>query len=319
MAETCCFLGMDEAGYGPNLGPLLLAVTEWQTPESAATFDFPAALAPVVSLEGHDNGRKLHFADSKQVFVGKHGFASLERSALALLQISGKQVRTFHELWSALTGDKDGWVSQLAPWYHDDLLLPVVAEPNQINELSGKLRDRMNRVGVALSSVLGDVVVEERFNQLATAGGSNKSLALSRLAFGLLKRVWRDDKLRPTLFVGDKHGGRNRYDELLSEILDGEFVLRLEESRTVSRYRIGNTELRFQMQGEQFLPVACASIVAKYVRELAMDQFNLYWSRHCPEVKATRGYPGDARRFRTDIEPAVKTLRISENILWRLL
>jgi len=310
---------MDEAGYGPNLGPLLLTVTCWQVPGLATEFDFPAALTPIVSTQGTDNGQRLHIADSKQVFVGKQGFASLERSALALLRAAGVPVQSFHQLWNHLTGNADGHIAKCAPWYHDDLLLPVVADAGHIDQLSGLLIERMNQTGVTLCSLQGDVVVEERFNQLATAIGSNKSLALSRLALALLKRVWQDDGTCPTLFVGDKHGGRNRYDELLAEIADGLFITRLEEGRVISRYRIGNTELRFQMKGEQHLPVACASIIAKYVRELAMDQFNLFWGKQCDGVKPTRGYPVDAKRFRMAIEPAMKQLEIDESLLWRKL
>ncbi|WP_437191957.1 hypothetical protein [Planctomicrobium sp. SH527] len=317
--ERGCFLGMDEAGYGPNLGPLLLGVTKWDTPGCPTKFDFYQALAPVVSAVGHANGTQLHLADSKVVFTGKHGFASLERSALALLKTLGHSVGSFHELWKVLTGGNDSRfdAKMLAPWYHDDLALPVVASRQQVDDLAGKLQQRMEITGTQLRAIRCDVVVEERFNVLATAIGSNKSLALSRLAFQLLKSVWEAELPVKTVFVGDKHGGRNRYDELISEILDGRMILRLEESQAISRYRVGTTELRFQMKGESHLPVACASILAKYVRELAMDQFNAYWTKSIPDLKPTRGYPLDAKRFRKEIELARSRLNISDHLLWR--
>lgn len=50
----------------------------------------------------------------------------------------------------------------------------------------------------------------------------------------------------------------------------------------------------------EHLPVALASMIAKYVRELAMHRFNRYWSKRMPELKPTAGYTLDARRWLAD-------------------
>jgi len=317
MTAAGTFIGMDEAGYGPNLGPLLLAATCWNTPEPPDRFDFQSALSPAVSATGPDGGRCLHIADSKKVNVGKQGFASLERSALSLIQVAGGPVHSFHELWNWLAGMRSVPAAPLAPWYEADRVLPVSSSGQQIDELSGALQFRMEQTGLSLTAVRGEIVVEQRFNRAALADGSNKALALSRFAFGLLKQVWNPASSVPTLIVADKHGGRNRYDELLSEILDGEYIGRLEEGQLISRYRVGASELRFQVNGEQHFPVACASVIAKYVRELAMQQFNDFWRGRCPGVKPTLGYPVDAKRFRAAILPEWTALQLEDEILWR--
>ncbi|WP_092054355.1 hypothetical protein [Planctomicrobium piriforme] len=318
LSEQGCFIGMDEAGYGPNLGPLLITVTKWRTPECPTQCEFYKALQPVVSANNHFEGKRLHLADSKVVFTGKDGFASLERSALALLGCVGEEIDSFQKLWSCLTRHAMSAVPEkLPPWYHADISLPVAASREQVRDLTGRLQQRLQQAGLHLAEIHSDVVIEPRFNRLTLADGSNKSLALTRLAFALLRRAWCPDAPGRTLFVGDKHGGRNRYDELLSEFLDGHLIFRMEEGQTLSRYRVGGTELRFQVQGEQHLPVACASIISKYVRELAMDLFNAYWAQHCPELKPTRGYPNDAKRFRAAIEPMRLQLGIEEHVLWR--
>jgi len=121
----------------------------------------------------------------------------------------------------------------------------------------------------------------------------------------------------PVLIVADKHGGRNCYDRHLQEIADGAMIFRLREGRDESRYRIGSSELRFQAGGESHLPVALASIVSKYVRELSMELFNRFWAEHVPGVKPTKGYPVDARRFRVDIAEAQRRLNIPDTVLWR--
>lgn len=307
------FIGMDEAGYGPNLGPLVIAVTRWRTPAAPHQCEFYRLLSQIVSAKDTQRGQCLHLADSKLVNVGKNGFRSLETSALALLSCLGWKLDRSEDLWGLL---QCGSVPA-PPWYAEPFALPMLASVSQIRTLSKQLQDCMARADIELLGVSADLVAEDRFNDLVDANG-NKGLTLSRLAFGLLRSCWDPQGSQPTIFVGDKHGGRNRYDELLSEVLDGELIFRLEEGQQLSRYRIGASELRFQVGGEEHLPVACASIVAKYLRELAMRQFNQFWSRHCPDVKGTLGYPSDARRFREAVESRRLELEIADRLFWRV-
>lgn len=314
------FIGMDEAGYGPNLGPLLIAATRWKTPVAPQQCDFYQLLADAVAVDGTAEGQKLHIADSKLVNMGRNGFHSLETSALALLHCLGWEVRSFHHLWEKLTGMTaavDASSLPTAPWYAEELFLPVVAPLEQVCMLAERLTRSLLNTGIELLDVRADLIAEERFNQLVVTNGDNKGLALSRSTFRLLRTTWFPEEESPTLVVGDKHGGRNRYDELLSEVLDGEMIFRIEEGQSHSRYRVQRSELRFQVGGEVHLPVACASIIAKYMRELSMKQFNRFWSRHCPEVKATLGYPNDARRFRHAVEEIRLQLGIAETLFWR--
>jgi len=326
------FIGMDEAGYGPNLGPLLIVMTCWKTPGTPQTCDFYRLLRQSVSPTGAKQKNKLHIADSKLVNVGKEGFRSLEISALALLKSLGLETSDFHTLCDALTSNVRGSgcnsdhlpaggslaIRNSAPWYADNLELPVTDCLEQAHRLAGQFSLCMQSSGVELIDIQADLVVEQRYNQLVERNLNNKGLTLSRLAFRLLRANWSPANPRPALIVGDKHGGRNRYDELLSEVLDQEMILRIEEGQQISRYRIGHSELRFQVGGEAHLPVACASMIAKYLRELSMRLFNRYWSQHCPDVKPTLGYPNDARRFREQVEAVRRHLDIADHLFWRI-
>ena len=93
------------------------------------------------------------------------------------------------------------------------------------------------------------------------------------------------------------------------------------ESRAQSLYRWGppsrRVAFRFVAKGEGFLPSALASMVAKYLRELAMKAFNAFWQQRVPGVKPTAGYPVDARRFLTDIDGACRDLKIATGQIWR--
>ena len=117
--------------------------------------------------------------------------------------------------------------------------------------------------------------------------------------------------------VCDKHGGRNRYDDFISEAFDDEFVFRLTESGSRSDYRCGNMEFCFRTRAEELLPVALASMVSKYLREIVMEQFNRFWQHHCPQLKPTKGYPVDAARFWSDIEATAERLEIARSRIWR--
>jgi ribonuclease HII len=51
------------------------------------------------------------------------------------------------------------------------------------------------------------------------------------------------------------------------------------------------------------LPVAAASMLAKYTREALMHRFNKFWQSHNPTLKPTAGYYTDGMRFLEDIRP----------------
>jgi ribonuclease HII len=117
--------------------------------------------------------------------------------------------------------------------------------------------------------------------------------------------------------VCDKHGGRNRYDGLIADHFDDQFVFRLEESRDRSRYRMGDMEFCFRTRAEELMPVALASMVAKYLRETFMTQFNRWWAEQVPGLKPTQGYPVDAKRFREDIAARIQELNLDDAAFWR--
>ena len=307
------FLGLDEAGYGPNLGPLVISVTRWSLPSPAAAFDFYAVLAGAVSAEPVRCGTRLQIADSKQVYSSSQGLSALETSALALLRQLGHAVESLHGLWQALCGQLP---EDLEPWFTDDLPLPLSADVAAIDRLAGTLACALAAAGATVEALASDIVQTERFNTL-TLRHDSKGAALSHLTLGLLARHWSPEYEGEALVVLDKHGGRNQYGNLLLAAFPDVFPHCLAEARECSRYRLGRHECRFQTKAEAHLPVAAASILSKYAREVAMEAFNRFWRRHNPELKTTKGYPEDAARFRKDVQTIQKRLKISDNVFWR--
>src|SRR5439155_393047 len=86
--------------------------------------------------------------------------------------------------------------------------------------------------------------------------------------------------------IADKHGGRNRYQDFLPPVVDDEFIVCKAEGMDCSRYRVRNVESSFETKAERHFPVGLASMVSKYVRELAMILFNRYWAELLPGYRA---------------------------------
>lgn len=348
-------IGMDEAGYGPNLGPLVLTATVWEVPGRwPKKTDFWSTFAPVAQREvarrqrsgakprgdaagtedcqaaaGADESPpaddRLHIADSKDVYCPATGLGPLERGALAAFGVASRVPSDFDELLDTLWGQSTesaapftGSVGGRDLWFADDVALPLPLSPEgrSAESAAQKWRDVCESSGVRLRAIRSDVVAPRRWNQ-ATRETDNKATALSRLHLQLLRRVWDPDAAAQTMVIADKHGGRNRYAELLTECLDGRMVWCRRESRDSSVYRVGSTEIHFEAKAERHFPVALASMVSKYVRELAMELFNRFWRTHLPELKPTHGYPTDAYRFRQEVAEIQARLEIPDELLWR--
>ena len=58
-------------------------------------------------------------------------------------------------------------------------------------------------------------------------------------------------------------------------------------------------------------------MASKYLRETAMLAFNRFWCAQVPELRPTAGYPLDARRFKTQIEPAQRAMGLDDRMVWR--
>jgi len=85
-------IGVDEAGYGPNLGPLTIAATAWRVaPRAAPRAETPALgetdlyqlLDGAVSRE--PDGARIAIADSKRLYKPGGGLRLLERGVFAAL------------------------------------------------------------------------------------------------------------------------------------------------------------------------------------------------------------------------------------------
>lgn len=309
-------IGLDEAGYGPNLGPLVVAATVWEVPGDPRRFDPWLAFEGVVSRAADTTRCTIHVADSKAVHSAAAGIAAIERSAAAILRLADRRAATLFSQWDVLTGcgDRAGCGE---PWFNgEDLPLPLSPEPEGFVELITRWSERCDAAGCRLVAVACDVVPARRFNEAVIATGT-KGRVLSESTLAVLRRVWDPSADTLALVLCDKHGGRGRYADLLADAFPDHMPLGLEESRHLSRYLVGAGEVRFQARSEEHLPVAAASIVAKYLREACMAAFNRFWLARRPGLKPTAGYPLDAKRFFAEVEADAAALGLHRDAYWR--
>jgi ribonuclease HII len=310
-------IGMDEAGYGPNLGPLVVTATVWQVPGSPKATSFWDEFQGIVVQHSAKQADQIQIADSKVVHDPTKGVGALEKGVLAAWSMLFPPAADLFTLWDQIVSVPRGTIHR-EPWFlKQKVVLPQQSDATAIARCARLWSERSIERGIQLKAVRSDVVLTRRFNDL-TSQLNNKGLALSKISMQLLQSVLPLTAGEPTMVWCDKHGGRNRYDDLLVDIAGDSFISRLDEGPERSRYRIDNLEICFQTKAEAHLPVALSSMVCKYLRESAMDLFNRYWQKEIPDLQATKGYPQDARRFKQQIAETQKRLGIDDLDLWRM-
>ncbi|MBL8797193.1 MAG: hypothetical protein JNM56_25045 [Planctomycetia bacterium] len=306
-------VGIDEAGYGPNLGPFVMSAAALRVSDELANACLWQVLKPFVRRQtGEDDGRLL-IDDSKRVYAT--GLKRLETGVLAacLPAERPEPLADFLERLGALGRDE---LRQEA-WYTGQTVLPLEASPERCTRFREQSADA--RLHWALPRPV--IVCPTQFNDVLERT-QNKGAVLGRCLGQLLHEVLALPDREPMTIHIDKHGGRNFYGPLLQELLGRGQVRAVEEGPRRSVYEVAglNRSLRLTFQpeadGEHFC-VALASMVSKYLREVLMLEFNRFWRRHIPGLKPTAGYPLDAQRFWRAIQPTVATLGLDRRTLWR--
>ena len=314
-------VGTDEAGYGPNLGPLVISASVWHVPGAECEVDLYDVLAAgVCRAEEARAGERLAVGDSKLLYKAQGSLEPLERGVLALLAASGGRPGTWRELCDLLDGGCRDAQAAL-PWLCDyELDLPLAQSPSEVEEATQAFLACAKGANAKCVGIRSRIVHPADFNRI-TAEVGNKSTLLTSQTLDLLAGVLAELPEEPVFVVCDKHGGRNRYAPALQQVFPEYLVEVRGESRGESRYVFGpparRVSVAFRTQAERYLPSALASMTSKYVRELCMRGFNEFWQRHVPGVRRTAGYPVDAKRFKREIAARQTELGIHDELLWR--
>jgi hypothetical protein len=178
--------GIDEAGYGPLLGPLVVGCCAFELP------DIDDSMAPLpclwkrlrklVSKTRSRSGRKIHVNDSKQVYNPSIGLKELERSILTIAQASSIDVSDLAAFISHVAPHVLGDLPQY-PWYEANPQgrFPLENDGTSLRLFSNALRLEMQRAQARCVHLAARIVLERQLNQMIAAT-RNKGSASSRSA-----------------------------------------------------------------------------------------------------------------------------------------
>ncbi|MCE9607449.1 MAG: hypothetical protein K8U03_21390 [Planctomycetia bacterium] len=316
-------IGTDEAGYGPNLGPLVITATLWRVPDGIDDELYEPLKHAVCAVSRKGKAildDRLWLADSKAVYASTGGIEALEFGVLAALAACGLRPADLRGLLREVCG-VDHEAAWRLPWHGEvDVPVPLACLRERVEPAAERFAAGLRSAGVELVAMRSRVVFPEEFNAEVDRHG-NKSTLLTQETLRLVRAMLdRCDEGRVSIAC-DKHGGRNSYAPALQEHVVEGLVQVLRESRTESSYRwteaARSVEISFRPRSETRLPAALASMTSKYVREATMRAWNEFWKRHLPEIRPTAGYPLDAARFRRDIGATARKLKLDKSLWWR--
>ena len=313
------WVGIDEAGYGPNLGPLVMTAVVAEGPDDRPP-DVWGDLASTVTRAGGPSDR-LWVDDSKKVYKAGQGRDRLDSATLATLAATGRGVpKSFGSLVEGLgAGTLDD--VELSPWLDSgDPKYPCLRS-RSMSEWA-LARRPLGGAPWRVVDVRTVVVGPGRFNDGLAADGSKALVHFAAFA-RLLAHLRETTPEGQTVAIrGDKHGGRHFYGDLLAGAFPDAQVHRGPEGPDLSHYEMIGSARRLTLDlapradADDGL-VALASIVSKAVREHWMDVFNAHWLARVPGLRPTAGYPVDAARFRAAIEPLCEARGLARRDWWR--
>jgi len=169
--------GIDEAGYGPLMGPLVVSAVVFRVPDGADLWRLVSG------------GSLVRVLDSKRLYRGRNGFGALEGNLLPFLELLEDPPRSV-EAWVDRLAGRGAAPLSAYPWYRNlDRGLPRVVSRDEVRRGAKAVGQRMASAGVGLCGARVEILAVREFNREVRRCG-NKAAALGRLAADLMGWLW---------------------------------------------------------------------------------------------------------------------------------
>ena len=295
--------GLDECGYGPILGPLIVASSIFLIKEDPETNMWTQLQE---SVGKHKKGLKdrILVCDSKKAYSRQSGFKYLEQTVRAFMsQLLPEKVcfSSILPLLSNMALQIDRY-----PWY-SSVYNSCQPETNRTDFYV--LTENMKHEGIEFIDFRSCCIDVREFNKLIESTG-NKANVVTNSVLKLIQQIISIAifcTVKKIIIYCDRLGGRTYYEEMLKTLPDVEIIDK-EESSKNSKYKLsidkGKRELNIQFEvgaDDKYLPVALASMVAKLIREKILQYMNDYFTKLQPGLRPTAGYWTDGWRWLEDL------------------
>jgi hypothetical protein len=235
------FAGIDEAGYGPMLGPLCVAATIFVLPDhdpSDGAPDLWGRLSKAVCRERKDRRQRIAVDDSKRLKGANNGkphpLKHLERGVLTFAagetHIPAQDVDLFAKLHVPALD---------APWYRSTTALPLAQTADELRIAASKLARVMRDNAVTCAGLHCDAIDAGPFNQHIARTRSKANVNMVT-ALRLVDQIWQRWPCEHPRIILDRHGGRIRYREELQLAWPEASIRILAEGDDLSRYRLSH-------------------------------------------------------------------------------
>ncbi len=282
-------VGIDENGYGPLVGPLVVTGVKVGVLGSD----------PILASEAQGYKFPIPVKDSKDLFKRDiNSYRIGESVALTLLRASGVEVSTLQELVYDIVVEP----LKLSEYDLKDLSLPAFGGfPND------RLLNYLKTCSITIKSILQRVIMANEFNELIKKV-DNKAF----LDFSLFLSI--AERMGTGVFLMGKIGSTTRYGRFFEQL--GVGYKALKETFAFSSYEIeGKKNMHFILNGDKkFLPIMFAGIIGKYIRELLMQALS-YSLGYIDPIPYASGYFHDKKTFEilqklnTDLIPKWRRVR----------
>ncbi len=331
------FIGIDEAGYGPILGPLVIGGVMLRCPCEPTPRYLWKQMPRVIASKPRAKESRLVVCDSKMLSNRPDGLVLLEKAGLVAANLAGLPADDCMSLLTCLDLRVGPYLAD-CPWDGDgDLPLPHACPRDSLTVQTSAVRAASQRAGCTIEAIAATILPPARYNELVQRT-DNKAVVLwsatTWVLNRLLQRAAAIDPAEPVLAVLDRQGGRSDYRPALQRSFEPLELAEEHRREASSRYRMvlplsaemsgesnsnsQTVDLTFMVDADlKCCVTAWGSIIAKYTREICMVRLNNWWRARVDDLAPTAGYLPDGRRFAEQVTPHLARLNVPPDMLIR--